>query len=158
MNTYCVTEGCKVECPRSSCFKTMWAGKKWRMSAKFKGTSGSLAWRMSAKFKRTSSSLAWHECKVHMNVTTCPTPPHPNPPHPPNVNKTPRPSNGRGPTTHTYTTHVLSICSTYIDYIIYMFGLHFTTVAINNHKTMRKPVCMVRLEIRHQSPVCLVTG
>ena len=28
MNTYCVTEGCKVECPRSLCFKTMWAGKK----------------------------------------------------------------------------------------------------------------------------------
>ena len=28
MNTYCVTDGCIVECPRSLCFKTMWAGKK----------------------------------------------------------------------------------------------------------------------------------
>ena len=27
MNTYCVTDGCIVECPRSLCFKTMWAGR-----------------------------------------------------------------------------------------------------------------------------------
>ena len=28
MNIYCVTEGCILECLRSLCFKTMWAGKK----------------------------------------------------------------------------------------------------------------------------------
>ena len=27
MNTYCVTDGWIVECPRSLCFKTMWAGR-----------------------------------------------------------------------------------------------------------------------------------
>ena len=28
MKTYCETDGCIVECPRSLCFKTMWRGKK----------------------------------------------------------------------------------------------------------------------------------
>ena len=68
--------------------------------------------------------------QVHMNVITCPTPPHPTPPHPtpphpPDVYKTARPSKGRGPTRpspisdatlatnhwwlHSYTTHFRSL-------------------------------------------------
>ena len=42
-----------------------------------------------------SQSVACTSSANSQNVNTCPTPPHP-----PNVNKTPRPSKGRGPTRH----------------------------------------------------------
>ena len=96
MNTYCRTDACKVECPRSLHFKTMWAGKK-----SFKDfqdrpnvwvpamleTPGNNLGPSQVKFFTWWTTL--HAWQVHMNVNTCPTPlPH----------KTPRPSKGRGPT------------------------------------------------------------
>ena len=123
-------------------FQRTYNSVAWRMSGKFRRTYSNVAWRMSGKFQRTH--IAWHDewvessreltvatgkhvlpPQVHMNVITCPTPPHPcvhaptgshrqacpsaasshwtllhAPPHPtpPDVYKTPRPSKGRGPT------------------------------------------------------------
>ena len=126
MNTYCVTEGCKVECPRPYCrvawrmnakFKRTYSSVEWRMSGKFKRTYCRVAWHMTAKFKRTYSSVAWRmngkitwtliHAPAGSHRVACPSSasshersymPHPTPPHPPNVHKTPRPSKGRGPT------------------------------------------------------------
>ena len=90
-------------------FQRTYSNVAWRMSGKFQRTYNSVAWRMSGKFQRTYSNvawrisgkfqrtcIAWHDAwvkssreltekhvlppQVHMNVITCPTPPHPIPP------------------------------------------------------------------------------
>ena len=82
MNTYCRTDACKVEGPRSLHFKTMWAGKK-----SFKDfqdrpnvwvpamleTPGNNLGPSQVKFFTWWTTL--HAWQVHMNVNTCPTPP-----------------------------------------------------------------------------------
>ena len=75
-------------------FQRTYNSVAWRMSGKFQRTYSNVAWRMSGKFQRTY--IAWHDAwvessrelteatekhvlppQVHMNVITCPTPPHP---------------------------------------------------------------------------------
>ena len=80
-------------------FQRTYSNVAWRMSGKFKRTYSKVAWRMQGKFQRTY--IAWHDAwvessreltvatekhvlppQVHMNVITCPAPPHPTPLHP----------------------------------------------------------------------------
>ena len=86
-------------------FQRTYSNVAWRMGGKFQRTYNSVAWHMSGKFQRTYSNVAWrtsgkfqrtytawHDAwvessreltekhvlppQVHMNVITCPTPPH----------------------------------------------------------------------------------
>ena len=86
MNTYCVTDGCIVECPRSLCFKTMWAGKylipirgqvqrtytsvAWRIIEKYQRTYTSVAWRIIEKYQRTYTSVAWRILEKYQRTYT----------------------------------------------------------------------------------------
>jgi hypothetical protein len=63
----CVAEGCKVDCPRSLHFKTIWAGKK-----SFKDFQDRFYIWVPAMSETPGNNLGPSDVQVHMNVNVCP--------------------------------------------------------------------------------------
>ena len=78
--------------------------------------------------------------QVHMNVITCPTPPHPTP----DVYKTPRPSKGRGPTS-LYACVYIYIILYYIYYILiyilYIYIIYIYIYILYTHTHTKIHIC-----------------